>query len=55
MTESKAADDLDEINSVSVRDSDFNLLACAKVHDAPEGSLRVSPVTKTVSVRQARW
>lgn len=35
-THRKAGDDLDEINSVSVRlASDFSLLACADIHPGP--------------------
>ncbi len=35
-THNKLADDLDEINSISVRlASDFSLVACADVHPAP--------------------
>jgi hypothetical protein len=35
-THNKLADDLDEINSISVRRaSDFSLVACADVHPAP--------------------
>ena len=45
-TVGKLGDDLDEINSVSVRDSDFNLLACAKVHDAG-GSTELAPTPRT--------
>ena len=46
-TMSKAADDLDEINSVSVRDADFNLLACAQVHDVSESSSQLAPTPRT--------
>ena len=35
-TQNKLADDLDEINSISVRlASDFSLLACADIHPTP--------------------
>ena len=49
-TFSKAVDDLDEINSVSVRDADFNLLACAKVHDVG-GSTELAPTRRTPTER----
>lgn len=35
VTQAKLDDDLDEINSISVRASDFTLLACADIHPAP--------------------
>jgi len=49
MTLGEADDDLDEINSVSVRDADFNLLACAKVHDA--GAAELAPTRRTPTAR----
>ena len=41
-TVGEADDDLDEINSVSVRDADFNLLACATI-EHPSESARLTP------------
>jgi hypothetical protein len=50
LTLGKADDDLDEINSVSVRNADFNLLACARVHE-PGGSTELVPTHRTPTGR----